>query len=218
MIYGDKCDEENLVTEIYAVIQSSNLYVYAINNPVMYIDSFGFKAGDVFTSQDEASEDWASEYYGTTDYIQMELSSFVYMVYDGDEVIGYSYTEAIIGAPNSADGFWDGKKNIPQNGVAVGWIHSHSNSKNFSDTDRIISLDNYLTGYVVVPGQSGKVDIKKYGDTRNGFEEQIIATDVAFKSLSRTQKDSLKKKYRRRWNSHIKDCPFGCKKEDWPNE
>ena len=41
MIYGDNPDKDNSVPNISAIMQSSNLYVYCTNNPVMLVDPTG---------------------------------------------------------------------------------------------------------------------------------------------------------------------------------
>ncbi len=46
MVYGDKeyKDGETKIPDINAIMQSSNLYVYCMNNPLKYIDSTGMLA------------------------------------------------------------------------------------------------------------------------------------------------------------------------------
>ena len=41
MIYGDNSDKDNSVPNISAIMQSSNLYVYCTNNPIMLVDPTG---------------------------------------------------------------------------------------------------------------------------------------------------------------------------------
>lgn len=57
IIYGDYPDEDNPVPDFTAIKQSSNLYVYAMNNPIRYFDSSGLVAYDHFSSLDEAAKD-----------------------------------------------------------------------------------------------------------------------------------------------------------------
>ena len=57
MIYGEV--PENTVPDITSIMQSSNLYVYAINNPFIFIDPSGFKivlSSDATKAQKEAYE------------------------------------------------------------------------------------------------------------------------------------------------------------------
>ena len=54
MIYGDNPDEDNPVPNMSAIMQSSNLFVYCVNNPVMLMDPSGMtmtlygEGGDVY--------------------------------------------------------------------------------------------------------------------------------------------------------------------------
>ncbi|MCL1917958.1 MAG: hypothetical protein FWG14_06535 [Peptococcaceae bacterium] len=59
IIYGDNPQEmgNSLVPNIYAILQSSNLYVYCVNNPVRFIDPSGYGIEEI---------DWEATAKGTT--------------------------------------------------------------------------------------------------------------------------------------------------------
>ena len=199
-----------------------NWYSYVENNPIMCIDPWGLKAGDIFSSMDDAAEDWGYEYYGASEYIYLECSSWFYSVYDKNgKFLGYSYTEAIVGSPHSATGFWDGKDLISEGGVANGYIHTHPNAgTNFSKSDKDITKDNRLTAYVVAPGASGGIDIRKVQYTIRGFKETAVASNISYRVLTAVQKRELAFNitYKKRWDAHDPTTcgRTGCQGKTWP--
>ena len=56
MIYGDNPDAERPSPNMDAIMQSVNLYVYCINNPVMFIDPLGLEYGKVRDFVNDYSE------------------------------------------------------------------------------------------------------------------------------------------------------------------
>ncbi len=54
MIYGDdplKLNGYTMVPNIHAIMQSGNLYVYCMNNPIMYVDTTGDLACPVWAAR-----------------------------------------------------------------------------------------------------------------------------------------------------------------------
>ena len=62
MIYGDDPDQDNPFPNIFAILQSGNLYGYCMGNPVMFVDSTGNYCRDAAVSY---ARTWA---YGRNNY------------------------------------------------------------------------------------------------------------------------------------------------------
>ena len=64
MIYGDNSDKNKRVSDINAIRQSTNLYVYGLNNPLRYIDPMGLAVWLIhgtFSNEDLA---WTDQFRG----------------------------------------------------------------------------------------------------------------------------------------------------------
>jgi len=198
-----------------------------MNNPVMFNDLSGLKAGDVFATMSEAAIDWAKEYYGVTAYILLELSSVLYRVYNGSELIGYAYTEAFIGNPHDTGNGWAsvGRSRIPDGQDWVGAIHSHPNGIRFSDQDKVFAENYNITFFVVVPSvTSNSADVLRYSyhASARSWKAQTIATDVIYTQLTAQRKADLARQYHSRWETHLNNCTrttciHGSWTRRWPN-
>ncbi len=217
IIYDDYPDEDNPVPYFTAIKQSSNLYVYEMNNPIRYFDSSGLVAYGHFSSPDEAAKDWAFNYYGASDYVAFECASIIYMDWDENGNIFYSYTYGVWGEAHSVSP-GNAMKFVPDSAVAFSVIHSHPNSPDFSPADMNYATSRCWSIYVVTKASSG-VDVKKWADTRQGYKETTIVTNQAIAQLSNERKQDLRNKFQAKWNAHVKNgCPqgFGCEHKKWP--
>jgi len=206
-------------------LDGNNWYIYCGNDPINSIDPTGLKAKKVYKTQDKAAKIWAKKNYGITRYTRMERSSFIYAVFSGSKVTGYAYTKPIMGNPHNVGtgAFENGKKRIPSNGVMTARIHSHPNSTVTGGGDYDIARNNGISAYTAVPGS--KVTTTKlvgYKDARGGYKESVVKYNIKFKTLSTSKKESLAKKYRNRWDNHLKGCSGNytggkCKDKTWPN-
>ena len=217
MIYGDYPDKDNPVPDIASMTQSTNLYVYAMNNPIRYFDPSGLVAGEQFSSSDEAAKDWAWNYYGASNYVGFECASIIYIDWDENGNIFYSYTYGVWGEPHSVTP-GDAMKFVPDSSVAFSVIHSHPNNPNFSLADMEYATSRSWSIYVVTKASNG-VNIKKWADTRQGYKESTIVTIQAIAQLSSERKQDLKNKFQAKWNAHVKNgCTqgFKCEHKKWP--
>ena len=210
MIYGD--DPENKIPNIAAILQSSNLYAYCINNPVNYADPFGSVAYEKFATVKEAVADWVWNYKGITDYTLLELSSILYTWHDENGKLCYSYTYANVGDFHEVDPFvalaW-----VPEDVIAIGMIHSHPNNEGISESDIRVAENSNLDSYVVAP--SGMV--MRYGLNRQGtkWRESRFISYAPSATLSVKRKAELRDKFENKWWQHKLNCGH-CQNKIWP--
>ena len=221
------------IIALTAQYPAEGIFTYPMQG-VWSITSLTNNANMLYKTMDEAAEAWAIAYYALTDYLYMEQSSFIYMLWDGNKMLGYSYTLAIVGEPHVASGMWDGLGFIPENGITCGMIHSHPSETSFSYSDKSIARDNNFTSYVVVPGSNdGQATIKKFGDYRRvvntsmyysmywgSWKESSLRTDITFKPLTNEEKVLLVEMYYSRWEQHAQNCNrFNCGEDKiWPKQ
>ena len=198
MVYGDEEDEsDDVMPDIFAIRQSTNLYLYAMNNPLRFFDIFGLKAGDKYNSMDEAALAWTKENYATSLYLERELVSAIYLFWENGKPY-YSYTDFAVGTKTGvtvADAY--AKLPLDFDYVLVGAIHSHTMGKNFSNFDLAWSNTERLTLYLAEPAESGTTNVRKYGDTRKGWQNRVIKTGVKYNQLTAKQNEELKKRYKK---------------------
>lgn len=151
---------------------NSNLYHYAGNNPVRYIDPDGNEADDLFDTVDEAAKDFANTYNDDSIKANIELGAYI-REKDGK----YYYDTPTAGNENSVSlKRFDSEKDI----VAI--IHTHGayftpyknsdgvtikRSLEFSISDLESYKENHLQSYVVVP--SGEMFVIDGYDSKNGY-------------------------------------------------
>ena len=69
--------------------------------------------------------------------------------------------------------------------------------KNFSNFDLAWSNTERLTLYLAEPAESGTTNVRKYGDTRKGWQNRVIKTGVKYNQLTAKQNEELKKRYKK---------------------
>ncbi len=74
-----------------------NCYVYCINNPVKYRDFFGTEAGDTFSTETEAIEDFYNCYAGKSKNESLEYLTFVRSKRNKNGQVVFYYDEVKIG-------------------------------------------------------------------------------------------------------------------------
>ena len=215
MIYGDNPDEDNPVPNMSAIMQSNNLFVYCVNNPVMLMDPSGNVAYEHFSTMEEAAEDWAWNYYGVSEYIRMEQASLIFMAWDENGRPYYSYTYAVVGEPHSVDPM-AAREYLPVGSIITGAVHSHPNSLNFSYDDYSFADNNNLTLFVAVPGFHESTTVKRYIEG----EEPVDIVTIKYNQLDDFRKQELKARFAYQWLVHLEfgQCPEGadCHNRPWP--
>ena len=198
MIYGDNADEENPIPDRASILQSANLYLYCMGNPVNLVDYFGLDAWDLFDNMDDLAKDWAENYYPLTHYTGLEYGSLIVSVIGPNGELQYYYTWAAIGSEHNVDP-WEMYQYVGDNETVVGVIHSHPNGTNFSDRDVTggWKLDSVSMLFVVVPenwGDSSSYNIRKSMRGNGGWIHGQIPDS---KYLMRTATERL------RWNTPL---------------
>lgn len=172
IIYGDKEYKEGEIKfpNINAILQTNNLYVYCINNPIRYVDKSGNEAGDFFITEEQAAIDFAKIYNPKSIKENAEYGAYIYSFIGIAEIDGkakittfYSYGTPVKGEEKSISvasfsevPYKDAKK------IAI--IHTHGRyskecgDENFPgidvDSTRIANLDRI---YLATPGGYLKV-------------------------------------------------------------
>ena len=183
-----------------------------------FIDPWGLKAGDAFSSINDALTDMYQCYYGVTDYTQLEIGSAIYS-YSQKGTTYYSYVEPILGEPDSIELVSIGKS-IPTDTNLSGYVHSHASlnekmnslAETFSRTDYIFTMNKTAPLYLLTKlGNirilqnraaelpSGNKDMERYsgtlvlsGLTYNKIEDPNIKLQYALS-------------YGNRWEEHLLD-------------
>ena len=238
MIYGEDGSEEDEVKmpDSFAIIQSVNLYIYCMSNPVNLADLLGTVAYEWFSSIDDAVKDWAWNYYAKTDYSRFEQMSAIYMIFNdaGDIYYTYGYgtdsnnphiTDPSVALSYTVEGLYQWES------IAIGVVHSQANSTDFSAAD-VATVFQYGLGaiYAVVPSEYGEnmVDIKVYHYTRgDGYMPETVVTGMNYDRsyLTEEKRAYYRDLYQNRWDIHnqrgggvLCDRGFNCPQYDWPNE
>ncbi len=142
-----------------------NPFVYALNNPVNWIDPYGLKPGDKFNTMDEAAIDSIEYIFNNkSDSRKFEYGGFLYKTEDNN----FSYTVPVRGTENAIEKC---DLNTPPAGLSSEAIyHTHPgrgyNVFWFSTYDYIVASDQPI--YL---GAKGGYKIKVW-DSQNG--EKII--------------------------------------------
>jgi len=211
MIFGDDWlgfGENTVIPDMTSIIQSGNLYVYCLSNPLIFIDYTAFKAGDPFKSMNAAAKDFGKNYYGITEFSRFELGSYIY-----EKNGKYYYTEPKISEPhNAGKGLSESWKSRPE-GVAIkdriATLHTHPNRPEFSQGDRDHAHNTKIPIYVMGPGGV----IFKYNPATS---KTTTLGKSEFAKLSVKEKEALIKQLADAWNKHIDECQ-NCKNRKWPN-
>ena len=191
-----------------------NWYTYAGNDPVNFIDPWGLKAGDAFSSINEALADAYWCYYGVTAFTQLEQGAAVYQYSDIDEATGtvtakYSYTAPVIDEPHQVK--LEGCVNdIPEGGSLFGFWHTHPGytddmnkfAESFSDTDKgFINKYDTTTPFGLFTPQGNINVLLSQGEKFNIPNPnarplyQTVLTDRDFKKLIPAEKLLLSLRY-----------------------
>ena len=214
MIYGEDGGEEDEVKmpDSFAIIQSVNLYIYCMSNPVNLADLLGTVAGDLFLTPDEAAIDWAWNYYGITEYSNMEHASLLYIVKGADGNYYYSYTVANDFSPLNSDPYSLQNHVWAAGGTTVGFIHSHPFTNYPSDVDKDLAEAN--GHYVYVVGKSyysDGVDICKQFNYGDGSKTYPVAADMSYRRLTYGEQREANNRFLWKWDNYQYEIELGYK-------
>lgn len=212
MIHGDKQygEGEAKIPDYSAIAQSANLYVYCMNDPVNLSDMLGTVAGEHFSTPDEAAIDWAWNYYGITEYSNMEHASLLYIAQDEYGEYYYSYTVANDFSPMSSDPYslehhvWEAR------GIVVGSIHSHPFTNYPSEADK--QLSESKGHYVYVVGKSyysDGVDICKQYNFGDGSRTYAVASDMSYRRLTYGEQLAADARFDWKWLKYNYEIELG---------
>ncbi len=153
---------------------------YVLGNPISFTDPTGEGPGDLFTTTDEAADDWGQTYAAKSISKNREYASTIYIVEKNGETF-YTYTRAKKGSN------WRANPSLnPKNAVAD--VHSHGaydpefdntdghisrakkvdSNNEFSLDDREDNYSNKLDGYVTTP--SGGLLFNDYIEGEDVFD------------------------------------------------
>ncbi len=187
------------------IMDGTNWYIYAGNNPVLYVDPWGLAAYDPFDSYYDAALDWAEEYGAVTQYTENELYSMLYSYTDENGDTKYSYTKPFVGLKNYSDPelarYMLG--DIPSEQLASMQsenvsIHSHNNNSTFSIGDKNSMKNGELAfvagpdGTVAVRFQQEYVVATKNSDGTETFEAKTRWVEKAITKRGQTNPIAVK--------------------------
>ncbi len=241
MIYGE--DGNNGVPSYASIVQSANLYVYCVYDPVNMVDPSGKVPYELFSSPLDAAIDWGWNFYAKTDYSEFEQISIIYQISNGSEIY-YCYGYAVDITDNQdsrvntmGPHFVDpsvAKQFIPE--VSDGWqviefslVHSQANERELSDYDiAYVDSGQYVSIYGIVPTlyDPNLVDVTVYHDTREGYREEIVYENLRYDRsyLTSERRESIRLRYESAWKAHVEGktdvCAqdFPCPQKKWPND
>ena len=217
MIYGD---DNTGIPSIAAILQSGNLYLYCMGNPVNCFDPTGRVAYEHFETAVQAAEDWAWNYYGRTDYTLFEFGSLIYMGYEADGTPYFAYTWGAIGTPHTVD-CTEMIEMVPEGTTVVGNVHSHPNGRNFSTDD----IDNmkargYDYSFVIVPTDDRAV-VQIMGVTKENLTPYGYGF-VRYNPLTVFDEVRLFNRFNSEWHEHYNSAyspwcdQYNCRYREWP--
>ena len=220
------------------IYQSVNLYVYCLNDPLTLTNFLGAVAGEHFATMDDLLKDWGWNYFGVAEYTYFEHGSVIYMAYDENGNLYYSYTEEVFNKSDSGSVIYN-MDAVPKGAEKVALIHTHpiyndalyrhNGNSMFSDADRSTSNKTRLPIYVLNNNLGFGFDMYRY-DPYAG--ESIVMRAQHYYRLTRNEKDNIlrgQKYYSMFWYSSAKNpnsrmnqalkVAFGITAKDlvWPN-
>jgi RHS repeat-associated protein len=145
--YRDYKPEAARFTTVDPIRDGSNWFVYVNSDPINYLDMWGLKPGEIFSTPQDAAIDFANTYYDDSVNRNREYGSSVHKT-DG----GYTYTTPSKGSSWSVKSSVDPEKRVEAN------LHTHGsddyqggNKNNFSDQDIENADSRNVDSYVTLP-------------------------------------------------------------------
>ena len=165
----------------------------------------------VYTTQNLAAKDWATNNYEESLYIRFELGALVYS-FESSGTTYFSYTNSVVGDAHSVQPF-DMRGDVPGHGTVVSGLHTHPNSNNFSSGDKNWAQHNDIGIYVITPNRN----LQLYSKNNGTYVTTIVVRNLQTKPLTESQKAKLKQMYQSQWANHLTtNCNFNCADMTWP--
>ncbi|MBQ7170844.1 MAG: DNRLRE domain-containing protein [Clostridia bacterium] len=186
-------------------------YGYYVDSDFMPYVSVVFNNGSIssdFSTAPLAAYHFAKAVYSSTEYTYIEYAATIYIKDNR-----YYYYNVHAGEPHSVIV----SNSVPSGATYVGYIHTHPNSEDFSNSDTSIADSWGGYAFVVTPSYS----VKRYSALTG--TTLTLYTGVAPYSLTIEEKDDLYASCYSTWYgpSHFinGECSsgFGCETKTWPN-
>ena len=132
-------DGNNGVPDVDAIMQSINLFVYVMNNPIRWIDPLGLRAGEPFRTLDAAAADFARRHNADSIIRNVELGTFFYTI-EVNGVTMYTYWEPWDGDRYEVGFSWVLNSDLMETLNIVAFGHTHGAWED--DTSRFAN-DNF---------------------------------------------------------------------------